>query len=287
MRILVTGDTGLLGPYLKAAFSKLGDVEGVSTKGPGIWCDLTKTEQVSPMLGAASPHIIVHAAANTNVDGCEKQPNIAVRDNCGMVENLVRYMPHACRLIYISTDMVYSGHGPHREHSRSENPINMYGMSKFMGEFSAAKAENHLIVRTNLYGLAKTPRGSSLVDFLIGKLKSGEPFQVFTDSMFNPLWTKTLAEKLVVMAKSNKVGTFNLGASTSMSKAKFAMLLANEMELSSQGMRPVESASIPNRVPRPLDTRLDISRTETLFGFGLPGMESDIRAMCESIKCTN
>lgn len=282
MRILVTGHTGLLGPYLATAFSRLGDVTGISTK----LCDLTDQGSVNAIMGL-SPQIIVHAAALTDVDRCALKPHDAVIHNCGMVENLVAHMPSDCRFIYISTDMVYSGFGPHKEHSRSENPINIYGMSKFMGEFAAARAKNHLIVRTNLYGKALSARKSSLVDFLIGRFKEGTPFQVFTDSSFNPLWARTLADKLVTMARTNKVGTYNLGASTNMSKAKFALLLANEMGLNASGARPVESKSLPNRVARPLDTRMDISRTEMAFGLALPSMESDIKAMCESFKCTN
>lgn len=284
MRILVTGDTGLLGPYLVAAFSGLGTVTGISTRN----YDLTDAEMVRGYFASHErPDVIVHAAAMTNVDKCEVFPNAAVMQNCSATENLVRYMPVDSRLIYISTDMVYSGIGPHKEHSKSENPINMYGMSKFMGEFSAAKAQNHLIVRTNLYGKALGARKSSLVDFFLGHLKSGDLFNVFTDSFFNPLWTKTLAETLVKMAKTQKIGTFNIGASTSMSKSKFAMLLANEMGLNPQGMRPVAAEDMPVRVARPLDTRMDISRAENAFGLALPSMENDIKAMCESIKCTN
>jgi len=283
MRILITGSTGLLGPYLMTAFSRLGEVSGVSTKD----CDLTVESNVQTMFVRIWPKIIVHAAAMTNVDECSVHPNKAVIANCGRTENLIRNMPTGCRFIYISTDMVYSGHGPHREHSKSENPINMYGMSKFMGEYAAAKAENHLIIRTNLYGLARTTRASSLVDFFLGHLKSQDSFNVFTDSFFNPLWTKTLADNLAIMARTNKVGTFNLGASTSMSKAKFAMLLANEMGLSAQGMRPVAAKDLVSRTVRPLDTRIDISRAEMAFALTLPSMENDIKAMCADIKCTN
>lgn len=280
MRILVTGNTGLLGPYLMTAFSALGDVMG---SGPRDFCDLTNQDKVLETLRIVAPNIIVHAAAMTNVDECGFKPHLAVQHNAGMTENLISRMPKDCRFIYISTDMIYSGFGPHREHSKSENPINMYGMSKFMGEFAAAKAKNHLIVRTNLYGMGK----SGLVHFLLSRLKEGSPFNIFTDVTFNPLWTKTLADKLVVMARSSKTGTYNLGASTSMSKSKFALVLANEMGLSANGARPVESQSLPNRVVRPLDTRMDISKAGTAFGFQMPSMESDIKAMCESFKCTN
>lgn len=283
MRILVTGDTGLLGPYLKTAFSRHGEVYGISSAHG----DLTDQKAVMRIIDPLPPEVIIHAAAMTDVDNCGLKPHQAVLANCGMVENLVERMPADCRFIYISTDMVYSGFGPHKEHSRSENPINMYGMSKFMGEFAAAKAKNHLIVRTNLYGKALSTRKGGLVDFLIGKFKEGTPFNVFTDAMFNPLWTKTLADRIVIMAKSGKTGIWNVGASTSMSKAKFALLLANEMRLNASGARPVESRLIPNRVIRPLDTRMDISRAEMAFGLKLPSMENDIKAMCESFRCTN
>lgn len=283
--ILVTGDTGLLGPYLKTAFTAIGDVTGVSTS----VCDLTNQESVKKFLGKTEPQIIVHAAALTNVDKCSFQPHLAVVHNCGMVENLVRHMPPACRFVYISTDSIYSGVGPHREHSKSENPINMYGMSKFMGEFAAAKAANHLIVRTNMYGFARSPlkKGLGLVDWLADRLRSGREFDVYTDIIFNPLWTKTLAQKLVVMARSRRTGIFNLGASSSMSKAKFAVLLADCLGLKFDGARPMESKGIKDRVVRPLDTRMDITRAEGAFALGLPSMELNIREMCEELKCTN
>jgi dTDP-4-dehydrorhamnose reductase len=283
MRILVTGDTGLLGPYLKMAFSRLGTVEGLARSS----CDLTDWDSVRTWMAKTAPQMIVHAAALTDIDECEKDPNKAVLYNCGMVENIAAHMPGNCRLIYISTDMVYSGNGPHREHSKSENPINMYGMSKFMGEFAAAKVQNHLIVRTNFYGSARSPARSSLADFMIGKLKSGVEFNVYTDAMFSPLWAQTLAERLVAMANTPRTGTFNLGSSSGMSKAKFAALLANGLGHSLKGLRPVESVGIPGRIPRPLDTRLDLTRVESKFGFTLPNMEQDIARMCQSIRCTN
>lgn len=282
MNILVTGDTGLLGPYLMIEFSKIGDAEGVSTKR----CDLTDESQVHGFLSRRSPQIIVHAAAWTNVDKCGLHPHLAMRRNAGMTENLVKHMPRDCRFIYISTDSIYSGIGPHKEHSKNENPINMYGISKFAGEFAAAKAPNHLIVRTNLYGQDRTSKRRGLFEFVYRSLKSPETFNVFTDTFFNPLWTATLAQKLVIMARSRRTGIFNLGASTSMSKAKFAMLVANAMGLEFNGL-PVESKSVKGRVARPLDTRMDIMKTEGAFALSLPSMESDIKAMCDSIRCTN
>ena len=283
MSIIVTGDTGLLGPYLMNSFSALGYVEGVSTRN----CDLTDEIAVKEFMSKRSPEMIVHAAALADVEQCALQPHKAMIHNCGMVENLVRYMPGDCRFIYISTDSIYSGIGPHREHSKSENPLNAYGLSKFMGEFAAAKAINYLIVRTSMYGKSRKPREkSSFLDGMITQMKSARPINLFTDVFFSPLWVETLALNLAKMARSKRTGTFNLGASTGMSKAKFAALIANGLGLSLNAL-PVESRSIPGRVVRPLDTRMDITRVEATFDLTLPNMESDIRNMCEHYKCTN
>ena len=289
MTILVTGSTGFLGPHLMVALKDTyPDVVGVSRSGGSDYqYDLTDSNAVQHLLSRASPAVIIHAAAMTDVTRCQQEPELAVKVNSGAVKNIVTHMPDGCRLIYISTDMVYSGGGPHREFSKSENPINMYGLSKFMGEFEAARAKNHLILRTNMYGFgARIKKSSSLVDFLVQKFKSGEPFQIFTDTLFSPLHVKTLSDLIVKLCKKNKVGTFNAGSTNGMSKSKFALLLANKMNLPIGGARPVESSSIPNRIPRPLDMRLDITRIEAL-GFSMPQMEDDLTKMCEMYKWTN
>lgn len=282
MNVLVTGSEGFLGPYLIEAFSKEAHTIGIGRE----TCDLTNERGVYNLFRGMRPDIIVHAAAMTDVDECGLHPHKAVVANAGMTENLVSHMPKNCRFVYISSDMIYSGAGPHREHSKSENPLNMYGVSKYMGEFAAAKAKNHIIVRSNMYGKAKTERKSSLVDFFLDHMKSGEIYNTFTDVFFNPLWTRTLAASLVKMANSQKTGVYNLGAATSMSKAKFAMLLADGMQLSAQGMRPVASEDLARRVVRPLDTRMDITRAENAFSLGLPSLENDLLAMCKDLQCT-
>lgn len=288
MKILITGSTGFLGPYLMQAFSGLGDIIGISRSGPGIFhLDLTQRERVAQMMLDLKPDIVIHAAAITDVEECRKNPTKAVEVNCKATENLVKHAPLDCRFVYISTDMVYSGPGPHRENSKSENPINMYGLSKYMGEFAAAKMANHLIVRTNMFGFSKTERKSSLVDFFVQKFKSGTTVQLFTDAFFSPLSARTLSQYILRMATNEKTGTYNLGSNNGMSKAKFALTLANELSLPMHHAVMTESASIPGRAPRPLDTRLDLTKIQSHFGFTLPDLNTEIKLMCKEHLCAH
>lgn len=289
MTVLITGATGFLGPHLMAAFRKsYAEVCGVSRSGGSDYqYDLTDPTAVSHLMEMVKPSLVVHAAAMTDVTRCEQNPPLAFKVNTGMTANIVKALPYECRLVNISTDMVYSGIGPHAEHSRSENPVNVYGLSKFMGEFEAAKANNYLNIRTNIFGFSTVNKPSSLADFLVDRLKSGEPFQTYTDSFFSPLWVETLSTILAVLARKKNTGTYNVGSVGGMSKSKFAAILASELGLSAKGMRPVESASITGRVIRPLDTRLDLVKAERVFGFAFPSLEMEITAACESRQWIN
>lgn len=290
MTILITGANGFLGPHLMAAFQKnrTGVVGVARSGGTDYQYDLTDPSAVQHLMERVKPSLVIHAAAMTDVNKCEQNPDLAVRVNSDSTRNIVKFMAPDCKIINISTDMVYSGIGPHKEHSKSENPINMYGISKFMGEFEAGKAKDYLNIRTNIVGFCLgSKRPSSFVDAMVDKFGSGKPFQVFTDALFSPLSVTTLCSFLLIVANRKNTGTYNFGSTNGMSKSKFALILASKLGLSSSGARPVESVSLPNRIPRPLDTRLDTGRVDSTFNLIMPTLESELTAMCQDRQWIN
>lgn len=278
MKVLITGATGLLGPYLMEAFKvdPENTVIGLArTNVDSFRCDLVDPGDVRVVM-QWQPDLIIHAAAATNVDWCQTHPQDAYAANVTATKHLVQFMPSYAKIVYISSDMIYSGDGPHVVGGHTENPINIYGMTKYLGEFEAAKQPDHLIVRTNMYGLAKTTKvQSSLVDFLIGAFKSELPFNIFTDVMFSPLHTVTLSRLIKDMVIMNRTGTINLGSRTGLSKAKFALLMARNLGLSAAQALPVESIPGEHRAPRPKDMR---TTTKEL----VPSVEDDLAEACRS-----
>lgn len=281
MRVLITGITGFLGPYLNSALLECGERDVVGTArgfGPNLSCDLTNAAAVKSLMETVNPDIVVHAAAMTNVDECQKDPVKAWATNVEATKYIVQYMPLRGKLIYISTDMVYSGPGPHSVDGDTVNPVNVYGMTKYMGELEALKFPNSLVLRTNMYGVSKgNNRKSSFVDFLLGAFKSEAPINIFTDLQFSPIYVETLAERIAEMALTSVKGTYNLSASDGMPKSRFAMLIASKLGYPIPFVTPSESDNIPGRAPRPKDTRM------VPHGFMAP-MEADINRMCEKIK---
>ncbi len=190
MRILVTGATGLLGPYLVKALAPLGEVTTLAREGTDVIADLRDYGQVKAVLASVNPDVVVHAAALTDVDLCQRNPAMAKVFNLGMVRHLTELMSDDSRLVLVSSDQVYPDvEGPHVEERTA--PVNVYGETKLAGEQSALLRSNSLVVRTNMFGPSLTPGRTSLSDFC-GEFRGGKQIKLFSDILFSPLHFKML-----------------------------------------------------------------------------------------------
>ena len=153
-KILITGATGLLGGYLTSFLSTRAECYPTGFEfdldhDRFFNLDITDTNAVHPTLQQISPDVIIHCAALTNVDFCEANPNLAYRLNVLTTENITRWcrrQTHETQLIYVSSDQMYQGVGPHIEDNVA--PINTYAATKLWGEYVVREVKRHLILRT-------------------------------------------------------------------------------------------------------------------------------------------
>jgi len=281
MRVTMFGSSGLLGSSLMPHLQRCGhDILGVSRKREdGTQVDLIDADQVNEVLDATMPEVIVNLAALTNVDECERNPQLAYLANVRIVENLamwIRNRDHVCHLVQISTDQVYDGRGPHKE----DNIIlsNYYGFSKYAGELAAITVPS-TIVRTNFFGPSQCPVRQSLSDWLVQSLNQSEPITVFDDVRFSPLSLQRLVELLELLIVKRERGVFNIGSKEGMSKADFAFTLAEALGLPIKYMSRGVSDKINLVAYRPKDMRMDSSRFENIFGVQLPTLQEEIQSM--------
>ena len=143
MKILLTGGSGRLGTELRALLP--GIVAPTSTE-----MNLTDAAQVREVVERERPHVIVHAAAYTNVGGAEKDraacwnANVVGTRNVAAAANTV-----GAKLVHISTDYVFSGEeGGYREGDTPGPVVNYYSLTKLVAEEAARAAQRHLILRT-------------------------------------------------------------------------------------------------------------------------------------------
>lgn len=273
--IIVTGATGLLGPYLLDHARQQGRAYGLARSGADVNCDLTDLDAVTHNVADIAPDIIIHAAAESDVDVCERDPDAADRINRGATENIVNAMPDNAFLVYFSTIAVYPDTaGPHVE--GTENPVNVYGRTKLAGEQAARTQPKSLVIRTAMFGPSRNPGRMSLSDFIVAGLRDGRSFNLFGDELFSPLHVDTLAGLTLDAVEAGLSGTFNAASHDGMSKAEFGFAIAGALKLPTDGIRVSDSRQVSSRTRRALDMRLDPSRLESALGKTMPSLEQEI-----------
>jgi dTDP-4-dehydrorhamnose reductase len=158
--------------------------------------DITDSERIYKEVTRINPDIVIHTAAYTDVDGCEKNRDLAFRVNALGTRNIAL----ACQrfdteLLYISTDYVFGGekNEPYLEFDRP-NPQSTYAKSKYWGELYIMWLLNKFyIVRSSwLFG----KNGENFVNRILNLAKKKEEIEVVNDQTGSPTYTKDLARAI-------------------------------------------------------------------------------------------
>ena len=246
MRIVVTGADGQLGVELVPTLSVRTEVIGTTI------ADLDVTDHdCADRIAALAPDWVVHAAAATDVDGCEREPERA------MVVNAegTRLVAEGCRragsgLVYLSTDYVFDGRkrAPYTE-ADTPAPLNAYGRSKLEGERAVRSVVSRwLIVRTAwLYGT----QGKNFVKSILGKVKDGEPLGIVDDQVGSPTYAADLAGAVALLLSRGLTGVFHVtnGGSCSWYEFTREILRLTGVDVTSVKRITTEELSRPARRP--------------------------------------
>jgi len=285
LRILITGASGLLGAYLaRATTSRRLDASLVGLtlvpEDDPRWlrCDLTDPDSVTRLWERVAPQLVVHAAALTNVDLCERDPALADAVNRRTTELLARHaVTSGARLVYVSTDSVFDGRRGGYAETDEPAPLNVYARTKLEAEREATAADDHLVVRTNFFG--RSTRGHGLAEWILRQLREGNEIVGFSDVVFSPLYCGDFAEFLLDFALGEERGIVHLGGAGSVSKLEFAELVAEAYELDASLVQAGRLEDVSLTAPRPLNTSLLSDRAERALGRPLPSVESGVEAM--------
>lgn len=200
-RVLVTGAGGMLGRALVSALHDF-EVVGLGRRPscgltiPYRACDLGHRAQAYDTIRFFRPDAVIHAAAMTDVDGCEKDPKEAFRVNRDGTRHVVEALEDKnTLLVFLSTDYVFDGRkkGPYDE-SDAPCPLNVYGRSKWEAEACVrARCGRSVIVRTSwLFG----PHGKNFVDSILRLAEKRKVLQVVADQKGRPTYAPDLAQAL-------------------------------------------------------------------------------------------
>jgi dTDP-4-dehydrorhamnose reductase len=188
MRILVLGARGMLGTDLLREWQSDDLIPAGSAE-----ADIRNFAEVEKLVSRVRPDWIVLSAAYTDVDGCERNPELAFAVNATGVVNVARAAQSiTARLFLVSTDYVFDGMGKHPyEINDPIAPLNVYGASKAAGE--AALRRHHdawCVGRTSwLFGV----HGPSFPDKILRAAETRPELSVVNDQVGSPTYTRDLA----------------------------------------------------------------------------------------------
>lgn len=287
-RILITGSNGLLGQKIVEILSRtnypllLISIEEHSVFNEEILpyrrLDLTQRQEVRKTIDEFEPNVIVHTAAVTDVDLCEKDRSLAWHVNVGSVENLVYSAKLVgAKIIHISTDYIFDGSkGPYSEIDRP-HPISYYGRTKLAAEnILLTSGAQFAIVRSMvLYGLGQDVKENFAL-WLYNNLKENKPIRVVDDQFGNPTLVDDLAYGILKMIELDRYGIYNIAGADFVSRYDFALALARIFGFNKKLITPVKSSAFKQPAPRPLKSGFITLKAETELELKMSGIEQGL-----------
>ncbi|AWR98170.1 dTDP-4-dehydrorhamnose reductase [Acidianus sulfidivorans JP7] len=268
MRVVVTGAGGLLGKRIVEVFKRDHEVIGVYNSSKPLTekfliTDLSKLENVRK-IEELSPDVVIHAAALTDVDKCEENPELAKRLNYEVTREISKINSF---IVYISTDYVFDGNRGNYKEEDETNPINVYGMTKLMGEEAVRSSSNYLIVRTSTpYGSNPASKKDNFALWLLKKLSAKEEVRIVVDQFTSPTFNTNFALMLKesVDKKMNNM-VIHLSDSTRISKYDFAVKLAKTFGYDESLIKPIKMDELKWKAKRPMDSSLNVEKASKLL----------------------
>ena len=278
MRILVTGAAGQVGARVVAALDAHHEVLGADRSA----LDLVDREQVEQVVGEFAPDAVVNAAAMTNVDACERDPERAFAVNALGVRTLAQATARrAAHLVHVSTDYVFDGTAtrPYDEWD-AVGPISEYGRSKLGGELEVERhAASWAIVRTSwVFGR----RGTDLLSWAFGAFDRGELDGVLADQVGIPTYAPDLAVLLARFAVERRQGLYHVtSGSEAVTRHELIVHALRERGVDPSGVVPLDASDLDRPAARPPMSALD---DRALRLAGLPSLRPWRDAVTEYVK---
>jgi dTDP-4-dehydrorhamnose reductase len=301
LNILIIGHKGQVGRELQRTLAPLGKI-CLADRG---LVDLQNPDAIRSLLRAEPFDVVVNAAAYTDVEKAETEPEVASAVN-GVAPGIIA--KEAARagavVIHYSTDYVFDGN---KKDAYTEDdspcPVNVYGRSKLEGERAvAAVGGRWLVFRTSwVYG----PRGRNFLLSMLNAAKSRPALRIVNDQVGAPTSSRMIAEAtasalahlrgcgILLHSPQSEFpsGIYHLTASGSTSWFGFAEeIFASASRLCvavSPQLIPISSAEYVCKAKRPANSVLNSDKLERTFGLRLPDWKKALELVMEELHCAS
>lgn len=253
MKVLVTGINGQLGHDVMGELKKRGhEAVGVDIEE----MDITDAECVKRVMTQTAPEAVIHCSAYTAVDRAEEEVELCRQVNAEGTKNVAEVCAGLdCKLLYLSTDYIFSGEGERPwEPGDEPDPLNIYGLTKFEGEQEIkSRMDKYFIVRISwVFGV----NGNNFIKTMLRLGRENGSVRVVDDQIGSPTYTYDLAVLLVDMIETEKYGEYHASNEGTCSWYEFAKEIFAAAGMNEVEVTPVSSEEFPAKAKRPKNSRM-------------------------------
>lgn len=299
MKILITGSSGLIGEdiykKLKSSKNELIGIDIIKSETTQEVIDISNRKDLGNLLIKIKPNIIVHAGAIKSLQECEKDKVKSWNINVESTAEIVQYAKkNICKVIYISSDVIFDGTKGDYDIDDLPNPINWYGTTKYHSELLISELENYAICRTALV-LSKLNTNlkkqldievnneilnnqSVLPHYIYYRLQDNKKVLLPRDIISSPTDKELISNSISKIIDNNLFGIFNTVGSESISRFDFALKIAEKFGFDKNLILPDNSKILEIR-PK----NLSMQHTESYKKLGLYSKDWDVESVLNKI----
>jgi dTDP-4-dehydrorhamnose reductase len=287
VRILITGANGLVASRLCPLLAARGHqviglgrgarrVEGAFDYGT---CELTDRPSVRAEILGRSPECVVHTAAMTEVDECEKRPEDARAQNVDATQWVAEAAQEVgAHLVHLSTDYVFDGEaGPYGEEDLPR-PLSVYGQSKLEGEAKATSGGTWSLVRTAVVYGRPTGTRSNFGFWLYSELSAGRQVRLFSDQSVSPSSAQNVARMLAELVEQRRLGIWHLAGGEVVDRMTFGRVFCEVFGFDPGLLIPTRVVEQPHLARRPLRAGLRVEKAQQQLSEKPWDLQASLRA---------
>jgi len=287
MKVLIIGKHGQLASALAKSASEFPNLEIVSFDSRAL--NVLDNKQLAEVIEKELPEAVINTSAYHVVPLCEENPEKAFAVNAFAIKNLLNAV-RKIKAVFVtfSTDYVFDGQkkSPYLE-TDSPAPLQIYGMSKYIGEQIALNYyDRSLVIRTNgVYGgkEGSAQKGGNFVLQILKTAQTQNRIEVADNQIVSPTYASDLAmATLALIEKKVPSGIYHLVNEGFCSWAQFAGEIINLAKLNVQIVGVDRSAETVS-LKRPNFSALSNTKAK-LYGIILPNWKEALRKYIDSIS---
>ena len=283
-RVLVTGAGGMLGVAVCSALRTAGHqvvASGVEEADRDLLTlDVRNWDDVRNAVSEVRPSMVIHLAAETDVDRCEREPDHAYATNAIGTENIaVACQGAGASVVYVSTANVFDGSKPtpYCEYDATGS-LNTYGRTKLEGEEAVRRScPRHFILRAG-WMVGGWEIDKKFVYKIVQLCRAKSELRVVSDKYGSLTFTEDFARNLLPLLRSGRYGLYHMANHGTGSRADIAKEIVAALGMEDEILvHPVSSDEFPLPAPRPRSEMLRNMKLQLLGLDEMPDWRSSLR----------